>query len=297
MIYSNEFKQQIIHEYKTTNISTLHLAKKNNIARLTLYRWLQQANIFIRKETQKCDKSLKQEIIDKYKTGQYTVYKLSKEYALNYSSINNWLIQENLLIVNSNKTKHYTNKEKNEILQDYINSTMSMKQLAKKYNINYSTISRWIHNSNIPVRHRHYTKQIINQVINLYKKLKNVSLIANQMNIATTTINTWLRKNNIKLIPKYTEEFKQKIINEYNNSDKSLNYFYTNYGIRHSCLTTWLKNAGVSIRKSRVRKNITNNIKNNIYQCYQQGFTKLQICKKFHISYKNIEDIINAKIN
>ena len=40
--------------------------------------------------------------------------------------------------------KHYDDKFKNKVLSDYLNNLGGAKFLAKKYNIPYQTIDRWI---------------------------------------------------------------------------------------------------------------------------------------------------------
>lgn len=295
MIYSKEFKEKVINEYKNTDITTIDLVAKYNIMRITLYRWLNEINLILPRKRKRISAQIKQEVIDKFKTGNYTVYQLSKDYHINYSSISNWLIKSNL-IQKRNKSILYTTQQKHTIIEDYKNSQISMKQLSIKYNIDYTTISRWIHNSGTLVRHCRTDKKLIKQAIALYKEVQSLAQVSKQLNIRLNILSAWFKRYNIDIIPKYTKEFKQKIINEYKNSDKSLNYFYIQYGIRHSLLTMWLKKANVLIRNSKVPV-ITNDIKEEIYNCYKYGMNKLQICKQFHISYKTIEDIVNAKIN
>lgn len=295
LIYSKEFKEKVINEYKNTDIATIDLVAKYNITKKTFYRWLNEINLNLpQKRKKRISTSIKQEIINKFKTGNYTVYQLSKNYHVNYYTISNWLIKLNL-IQKRKKLILYTAQQKHVVIEDYKNSQISMKQLAIKYNINCTTISRWIHNSGIPIRHCRTDKKLIKQAIALYKEVQSLVQVSKQLNIRLNILSAWFKKYNIDIIPKYTKEFKQKIVNEYKNSDKSLNYFYIQYGIRHSLLTLWLKEANVLIRNSKVPV-ITNNIKEKVYNCYKQGMNKLQICKQFHISYKAIEDIINKSL-
>lgn len=195
MIYSKEFKEKVINEYKNANIATIDLVAKYNITKKTLYRWLNEINLILprKRKRKRISTQIKQEIINKFKTGNYTVYQLSKDYHINYSSISNWLIKLNL-IQKRNKLILYTTQQKHTIIEDYKNSQISMKQLFKKYNINYTTILRWIHNSGIPVRYHRTDKRLIKQAIALYKEVQSLVQVSKQLNIRLNILSAWFKK-------------------------------------------------------------------------------------------------------
>lgn len=194
-------------------------------------------------------KQFKEKMINEFKISQLTRYAFTKKYNINYDTFTVWLKQANLICPQSNKI--YTKEQKQIIINEYINSNITASQLAKKHKIHYKTMLRWLKTNNINIKRKQkYDKNQIEFCINLYNQLHNIYEVSRQTKISRSTISKWLKNNKISIKRKYTIEFKQKIINEYINSNKSLNYFYREYGIRHSVLTYWLKQFDI------VRENI-----------------------------------------
>lgn len=294
--YSLELQQQVINEYKN-GIKVLELSNKYNITQMTIYRWLRNSNTKISCTRSNKYKELSLDIINKikdlYTNQKLSVYSIGKELNMQVCSITNVLTKQG--IYNPKKVIRYSQEFKQQIIDEYINTDISLTKLVKKHNIGYTTLRYWLANDE-------QAKIKFNELINLKQQIVNeynntdytVSELAKKYNLNVVTVRKWILKaNNIPtlgIINRYPKEFIQQIINEYINNDISINQLAKKHNIGYTTVFSWLKKHNIKIKQSH-KKNINDE---DIIQAYNDGLSILQINRKFHISNRYIIDIINS---
>ena len=294
--YSLELQQQVINEYKN-GITVLELSNKYDITQMTIYRWLRNNNTKI-----SCTRSNKYKILsldminkikDLYINQKLSVYNIGKKLNMQVCSITNVLTKQG--IYNPKKVIRYSQEFKQQIINEYINTDISVTKLVKKYNIGYTTLHYWLANDE-------QAKIKFNELINLKQQIVNeynntdytVSELAKKYNLNVVTVRKWILKaNNIPtlgIINRYPKEFIQQIINEYINNDISINQLAKQHNIGYTTVFSWLKKHNIQIKQSH-KKNINDE---DIIQAYENGLSISQINRKFHVSNRYIIDIINS---
>lgn len=284
--YSNEFKQQVINEYND-GTSVYSLSQKYNVALVTVYRWIRQNRKHRAYEHVIYSSEYKKQILDYYVNNSISIYALAKQFNIKYNTVYVWIKQANLL--KTEVPKRYSSSFKLQVVQEYKNNNIYIHDLAKKYNISYQTAHTWIKQHDA-TKIKIYPEEsvIINEYVNVKK---NINYIAKKYNIYNDYVYKILINNNVNIRSKsYDSEFKNMIINEYTSSNISLNKLAQKYNIGRTTLTNWLKENNVNIKTSIFPQADINEVK----KCYLQGMSLLQINKKFHISYAEINQIIST---
>lgn len=293
--YSQEFKQKVINEY-INGTTVLELSNKYDIAQITIYYWLRKNNIKMQRKYKHNILSIDliNQIKDLYINKQLSIYNISKKLNISISSITSLLIKQN--IYKPKKCIRYSQEFKQQIINEYINTNISINQLTKKYNINYTTLCRWVsNNEQAKIKSKKLTN-IKQQIINEYNNGINcsVSNLARKYNLNRITVRKWILKaNNISTLgiaDRYSQKFKQQIINEYVNTNISINQLAKKYNLEYTTVYSWLKKNNINIRNSH-KKEVNDQ---DIIQAYNTGLSILQINKKFHISNKYIIKVINT---
>jgi len=147
----------------------------------------------------------------------------------------------------------YTKDELKKILEDfYLNQKLSIRHIAKKLNVSYGTIQRWLIKFSIPRREGNPEKIVIpkEELLKLYvEQEKSASEIAKIYNIAHTTILDKLEKYGIekrkdkklKDIPNLKEEFRRL----YTKEGKTMEEIALIYGVCKEAIFKWLKKFGI----------------------------------------------------
>lgn len=94
-----------------------------------------------------------------------------------------------------------TQEEQKLIIDSYINETnLSLEQIAQKFNISSSTVSRIIRINNIPKRSQNIKEKNQEQIIEEYLKGKSKLYLSKKYNTSTEHITKILKENNITKI-------------------------------------------------------------------------------------------------
>ena len=291
--YSEEFKLKVVKEY-LNNTSVLDLSNKYNVTTISIYRWLKKNNIKCTYKRKRKEYSLnyKKMAINYYVYKKLSPYKIGQLLKVNFCTIVQWLTQAKVYI-KPKKMYHYSLEFKKQVIKDYINNPIPIIQLAKKYNINYATVARWLSYNPQARILNHNSKEFKLKVINEYIN-NNISInqLIKKYNIAVRSFKKWIQQFNYSLkinTPRnYSKEFKLKVVNEYINNDISINRLAMKYNLRHSLIASWLKQNNIAVKNPH--KTIVKD--EEVIEAYRIGLTILQINKKFHISNQRIKEII-----
>jgi len=222
--------------------------------------------------------------------------------AIATKALNTLKIRENYKFLN------YTKEELKRILEDYyINQKLSIRQIARKFNVNYSTIHQWLIKFNIPRREKppekiHIPKE---ELIKLYvKEGKSASEIARIYNVAHTTILDKLRKfgieprNDKKL--KDIPNLKEKLTELYINQGKTMEAIAKEFGVTKEAIYRWIKKFGlkkeipaVKIEKDnrKLREIPKEELKQILTDLYlNKGLSLSQIAEIYGVTKQNIRN-------
>lgn len=88
------------------------------------------------------------EIIEKYKTGKFSIREIARFYGVHHQTISNILKYNNIKIVNRNKSNINITDELKIKISEMYNSNMSTKDIAEKLDISRRTVNRYKNYSN-----------------------------------------------------------------------------------------------------------------------------------------------------
>lgn len=204
VIYSSEFKKQILDFYVNNSISIYALAKQFNIKYNTVYVWIKQSNLLKTEVPKRYSSDFKLQVVQEYKNNNIYIHDLAKKYNISYQTVHTWIKQ-----LDAMKIKTYP--EESVIIDEY-NAKKSINYIAKKYNIYNDYVYKILVNNNVSIRSESYTPEFKNIIINEYIN-SNISLnkLAQKYNIGRTTLTNWLKENNVDI---KTSIFPQANINE-----------------------------------------------------------------------------------
>lgn len=134
------------------------------------------------------------EILNKYKTGEISGYRLADEYNLSRTYIARLIKKHNV------RTKRFLKKIK--IINDYNTGKYKIIDLAKKYNLTFSSVSYHLKKNGIETKNTPViiTNKIINEIVHKYKNhLATCEDLAKNYGVCIARVRKVLRENNIKL--------------------------------------------------------------------------------------------------
>ena len=164
--------------------------------------------------------------IEEYLNSNITVKDLANKYNLSYYGLQNQIRKRNIKrIHNYGKEIEYARSLKDKLIKDYIPGTTSLKNLAKKYNINdYQTVSIVLNENGIkPIKPKHNISRNLLKKASEYYIDNNISVIdcAKEFKIGKNTLYTYLKEHNLIKNPKnyqkdisYNENFFDNIDTE-----------------------------------------------------------------------------------
>ena len=160
------FKKQvcILYDYLYTDMLTMDICKKYRINTTQLYRCMKDNDIKPNRNQPQKPKYLN--AINDYINSELTIEEICKKYNINYNTL-----YYNLKLYNQKPSKHTRKREKyDDIINDYQN-LISIKDIAKKYNLCEGQIRRILHENNIELRSKKLEasenqKKVMNMLIN-----------------------------------------------------------------------------------------------------------------------------------
>jgi transposase len=202
---------------------------------------------------------------------------------------------------------NYTKDELKKILEDfYLNQKLSIRQIAKKLNVRYGTIQRWLIKFNIPRREGNPEKIVIpkEELFKLYvEQKKSANEIAKIYNVAHTTILDKLEKYGIekrkdkklKDIPNLKEELKRLYIKE----GKTMEEIASIFNVSKEAIFKWLKKfkierkiPTISIEKSdkKLSEIPKEELKQILTDLYNKGLSLAQIAELYSTTKQAVRE-------
>ena len=265
------YKNYIINEY-TKGKSTNEIGNILQVAGWTISRYLKLWGIKIRDNSASKIgfdlKKYKNEIINIYKNNFVTLEELGKMYSVSGQAIRTILLENNVLIRDTytSRRKYDINDYKNDILYLYNEKNLSISEISNITSLNENTIRRnmmiWgvkiksISEIKLGFNIEDYKQDIIYQYT---QNNKTINYISKLYGVNDCVIRNVLTQNNIHIkgnseiyLGFNIENEKENIINMYANELKScerISRYYENK-ISGSCINSWLKRWGISLRNS-----------------------------------------------
>lgn len=151
-----------------------------------------------------------------------------------------------------------------KVINEYTTTTLSAREIGKKYGIHETTCLRWLKQHNIPVyskgNRRNISDDMGNQILVHFNNGLCPIEIARQLNITLAIILRFLRKNNFKTNSK-VENRKKKTDNK-ENIDKIISMYQSRCSIQK--IANEIKTSTTHIRRILIDNNI--NIRRNKWE-------------------------------
>lgn len=163
---------------------------------------------------------------------------------------------------------NFTKEQLKQMLNDYyINQKLSIRQIAKKFNVRYSTIQGWLVKLNIPRREAKAPESIIipkEELIRLYvEEKKSACEIAKIYGTSHSTILEKLRKYGIEIRPNKklvnVENLKEMLENMYLKRELSISQIAKEFGVTKEAIWRWMNKFNIP------RRSLLEAAKNKIY--------------------------------
>ncbi len=260
---------------------------------------------------QEFSRSEKLDIIQEYLTTKLTSHELARKYEIgSYSFIKSWIhsfnveiqkdplqdkkdytfnLKHNLQIIRKlrqkmvNHVQYFTEAKKREILKEYLSKDMTVVEVCKKYNIKWSSmVVRW--------------KGIFERNL-LRKHSINKSLNESDRELLDL-IQTDKKLNKSR---KFTQEFKNSIINEYETTKVTQSELGRKYNIGSNVISAWIlghkskiKNESKTDKISQKNSNLVDKsqvleLYNSSINCMSDSFSQAIIMKLDHLNMSEKE--------
>jgi DNA mismatch endonuclease (patch repair protein) len=150
-------------------------------------------------------KPKKEELEKLYLVDNISVKKIAKKYGIAHGTAKKWIIAYQLKYRGLRKRRIFERPKKDELQQDYLDSKMSTREMAKKYGVVKNAVIYWLKKNNISLRdNKNFNWQVIGKNAPCKKELErdyetmSLNLIAKKYGVSIEPIELLFKKYNIK---------------------------------------------------------------------------------------------------
>lgn len=249
---SYEETNKLIEQYQNPTITTNTILKNFKLNKIVFYRILKENNIpIINKRYYNFTDDEIIYIISLYNNGENTVT-ISKLYSVLPDVINRLLVKNNITI-KDNRYINFTDNIIKEIISLY-NNNNSTRYIAELYNVSPDSIIKILRKNNIIIidpRIIDFSKDDINNIINLYNENNSAKKIGKLYNTSVQPIYKILRDNNIEIINNkhinFSDEEVKDICILYCDKQLSIRMICKKYDCSTTTITSTLRNCNIEI--------------------------------------------------
>ena len=194
--YSEEFKDKVVQEYLDGSNGP-ELAKKYDLHAAQIYTWLDKKGITKR---YKHSKMYTQEFVDQV-TSDYVSGKsyeeIIQEYGITSKTLYDWLDNKGIPRHNVKMTNTYTEEERDEIVQEYLDG-VSVLEIEERYGVSRGSVYRWlkkrgINKRQVKQRRKDVTDALKKKVAKEYRGGASGPALAKKYDISKHTVYSWAK--------------------------------------------------------------------------------------------------------
>ena len=194
--YSDEFKDKVVQEYLDGSNGP-ELAKKYDLHAAQIYTWLDKKGITKR---YKHSKMYTQEFVDQV-TSDYVSGKsyeeIIQEYGITSKTLYDWLDKKGIPRHNVKMTNTYTEEERDEIVQEYLDG-VSVLEIEERYGVSRGSVYRWlkkrgINKRQVKQRRKDVTDALKKKVAKEYRGGASGPALAKKYDISKHTVYSWAK--------------------------------------------------------------------------------------------------------
>lgn len=197
-------------------------------------------------------------------------------------------------------TKKLSNQNEIDIVNSYVNSDISMSDLALKYKVSQKTIAKVIKKNNIKTKYKGFQTKISiddrNEIEKLYRRGHSIVDISKKYSVATTTIDYILNELNVpdRSDNNISSKEKKEVLDLYL-KNQSLDDISEKFNISHRKIYTILRENNLDAPKKE-KKSETRLIKqedhSTIITLYKKGLGCWKIGKLLQIDHSTIAEFL-----
>lgn len=186
-----------IKELYLSGFSAYKISELFNVDKSTIIKILKGLDVKIRSNKLNINQQEFQELVADYKSG-YSLKSLAKRYDCSAPGLKDYLIRKGVDV--KQKYSILDNEEDQmNLINDYLDSKLKLKEIQQKYHCEYSTILKILSLHGIQKGKKHFklTNEECLKVIKLANEGKSIKVLAKEFEVDKTTIYTLLKRYHV----------------------------------------------------------------------------------------------------